>query len=76
MPLRRSADFGTNEDGSKNEDYCRYCWQTGAFTEPKITMDQMVDKVAQMMMEMQGISEDHAIEMCVHFIPKLSRWRK
>jgi len=76
MPMHQPKDFGTNQDGSKTEDYCCYCYQKGEFTEPDITMDQMVDKVAHMMAEMQHISEDHAIEMCTHFIPKLKRWRK
>ena len=76
MPMHNQADFGTNQDGSKNEEYCCYCYQKGAFTEPSITMDQMIDKVARMMGEMQGIPEDHALELCVQFIPKLARWRK
>ena len=76
MPMQKPADFGTNADGSKNEDYCRYCYQKGEFTEPNVTMDQMVDKVANMMVRMQGMSEDHATEICVNFIPRLKRWRK
>ncbi|MFH0912633.1 MAG: zinc ribbon domain-containing protein [Patescibacteria group bacterium] len=76
MPLKKPADFGTNADGSRNEDYCCYCYQKGEFTEPNITMDQMIDKVAGMMIQMQNISEDHALEICVNFIPKLKRWRK
>ena len=76
MPMHKPQDFGTNQDGSRNEDYCCYCWQKGEFTEPNITMDQMIDKVANMMARMQGISEDQAVEMCIHFIPKLKRWRQ
>lgn len=76
MPLRRSQDFGTNQDGSRNEEYCCYCYQKGEFTQPNITMDQMVDKVAHMMAQMRGIPEDQALEMTIHFLPKLKRWRK
>ena len=76
MPMLKPQDFGTNQDGSKSEEYCCYCWQKGEFTEPNITMDQMVDKVARMMAQIQHIPEDSAIEMCVHCIPKLKRWRK
>jgi len=76
MPLNKPADFGTNADGSKNEEYCCYCYQKGEFTEPSITLDQMVDKVANMMARMQGIPEDHALELTIQFIPKLKRWRK
>ena len=76
MPLNKPQDFGTNADGSKSEEYCCYCYQKGKFTEPNITMYRMIEKVARMMAEMQHIPEDSAMEMCVHFIPKLSRWRK
>ena len=32
MPLSRPDDFGTNADGSRSGDYCRYCFKNGAFT--------------------------------------------
>ena len=76
MPLNRPADFGTNQDGSRNEEYCCYCYQKGEFTQPNITMDQMVDKVARMMAQMRGMPEDQALEATIHFLPKLKRWRK
>ncbi|MBO6082186.1 MAG: zinc ribbon domain-containing protein, partial [Bacteroidales bacterium] len=30
MPLTKDV-FGTNADGSKNEDYCMYCYKDGKF---------------------------------------------
>lgn len=76
MPMIKEGDFGKNADGGKNPDYCCYCWQSGEFTEPNITMDQMIDKVAGMLARMQNIPEDSAVEMTIHFLPKLNRWRK
>ncbi len=32
MPLSRPDDFGTNADGSRSGNYCRYCFKNGAFT--------------------------------------------
>lgn len=32
MPLVKEEDFGTNADGSKNMDYCVYCFKDGKFT--------------------------------------------
>ncbi|MBU4293030.1 MAG: zinc ribbon domain-containing protein [Actinobacteria bacterium] len=26
MPMMKPEDFGTNADGSKNEEYCTYCF--------------------------------------------------
>ncbi|MDR1096440.1 MAG: zinc ribbon domain-containing protein, partial [Spirochaetaceae bacterium] len=33
MPLSKDEDFGTNTDGSKNNDYCAYCYKDGKFTQ-------------------------------------------
>lgn len=29
MPMRNEEDFGTEEDGSRNCDYCIHCYQNG-----------------------------------------------
>ena len=31
MPLQKNEELGTNHDGSKNEEYCCYCYKDGAF---------------------------------------------
>ena len=46
MPLQKNEELGTNHDGSKNEEYCCYCYKDGAFT-MDCTMDQMIDHCAQ-----------------------------
>ena len=33
MPLADVNDIGTNADGSRNEDYCKYCYENGQFTQ-------------------------------------------
>ena len=42
MPITSEEQFGRNADGSKNEEYCSYCYRDGAFTE-NCTMDEMID---------------------------------
>ena len=32
MPIRKDKEFGTNADGSRNEDYCIYCMNMGKET--------------------------------------------
>jgi hypothetical protein len=73
MPMGKPEDFGTNADGSQNQDYCCYCYKSGAFTEPDITMGQMIEKCAGIMGQM-GIPEAQ-IEQTKTFIPMLKRWR-
>ena len=43
MPITSEEQFGRNADGSKNEEYCSYCYRDGAFTE-NCTMDEMIDQ--------------------------------
>lgn len=73
MPMQKPEDFGTNADGSQNQEYCKYCYQNGAFTEPNITMEQMIEKCAGIMRQM-NIPEAQ-IEQTKTFIPMFKRWR-
>jgi len=35
--------YGTNEDGSLSEDYCKYCWIDGKYGSPDETLEEMVE---------------------------------
>jgi len=76
MPMQKPDDFGTGADGFKQNDYCVYCFKNGAFTEPDITRDQMIDKVAKLMVEKTNMPADQAKAIAKMFIPKLKRWRE
>ena len=43
MPMEKPEDFGTNADGSKNEDYCCHCYEKGAFFYPEATMSDVIE---------------------------------
>ena len=45
MPLTEEV-LGTNADGSKNEEYCMYCYKDGKFLQ-ECTMDEMIKHCAQ-----------------------------
>ena len=45
MPLTEEI-LGTYADGSKNEDYCIYCFKDGAFTS-EFTMEEMAEFCSQ-----------------------------
>ncbi len=45
------ADYGTNADGSLNEEYCKDCFQNGEFTEPDITLEEMITRKTKEMMK-------------------------
>jgi len=69
------ADYGTNEDGSPNEDYCLECFENGIFTEPDITLDEMIIKCSEKILNKNPrLQEQQATGIVVGFIPGLKRW--
>jgi hypothetical protein len=79
MPLKTAEEFGTNQDGTQNEEYCVYCYKDGNFTQ-SFTMDQMVDHCAQFVDEFnqgsgQSLTKEQAIEQMKLFFPTLKRWQ-
>jgi hypothetical protein len=77
MPLDESGEFeGTEADGSKNEEYCIYCYKDGAFTAPDATMEEMIEICVPHMVANGGMAEDEARSMMQNFFPELKRWKK
>ncbi|TSA45784.1 transcriptional regulator [bacterium] len=74
MPMQKDEDFGANTDGSKNSEYCCYCYQKGAFTKPDMTKDQMISLLAGMADKI-GMTADQAKEMAEKVLPTLKRWQ-
>ncbi len=77
MPMGTTDEmYGTNADGSKSEDYCKYCFENGAFT-ADCTMDEMIEAcVPHMASANSGMSEDEARKMMKEFFPSLKRWKQ
>lgn len=75
MPLGSNEEiYGTNTDGSKNSDYCVYCYKDGKYTS-EISMDEMIDFCAEHMAKNnEGMSEETAKEQLRQFMPTLKRW--
>ena len=79
MPLTNEI-LGTNADGSKNEDYCMYCYKDGKFLQD-CTMDEMIEHCAQFVDEVnkglpQPITKEEYIGQMKMYFPHLKRWRK
>jgi hypothetical protein len=77
MPIGSDEEmYGTNADGSKNGDYCKYCFENGAFT-MECSMEEMIEFcVPHMASADSGMSEDDARKMMQGFFPNLKRWIK
>jgi hypothetical protein len=75
-PLDRPADHGTEAGGEPSSEYCSICYKQGSFTQPTATMEQMIDKTANVMAVQMGIPQPKAKELVATFMPKLKRWQK
>jgi len=76
MPLSDETLFGTEKDGSKNEDYCIYCYKEGAFTEPDLTVDMMIEKGVEFLVKEHGIDAEEAKTIMKEAMQTLKRWRQ
>jgi hypothetical protein len=76
MPLEKPEDFGTAASGFRINDYCCWCYAGGAFTEPDISMEQMIDKCVAIMNEHGIMPEAQARSLMTQVMPELKRWKK
>lgn len=76
MPMTEDKHFGTNADGSKNEDYCVYCYKDGKFTSDS-TMEEVIEMCIQPCLDLGVFPDaDTARSTMMESFPKLKRWKK
>ena len=77
MPMGGEKDLlGTNADGSKNEEYCKYCFKDGEFI-ADISMDEMIEGcIPHVVNANSTMTEEYARAMMKEVFPKLKRWSK
>ena len=74
MPMGATDEMdGTNADGSKNEDYCKYWFENGKFMQD-CTMEEMIEFCVPHMAS--AMSEAEARKMMLEFFPTLKRWKE
>lgn len=74
MPIDDPSDRGTEKDGSKSIEYCKYCYQSGGFTDSNITFDQMRSIVTTQMNKMNLSPE--IIQKSLDSLSHLKRWQE
>ncbi len=75
MPLSKDF-FGTNADGTTTGEFCKFCFTSGAFTNPDQTLDEMIASSIENMRGDLQMPFERASGLANSFIPKLNRWRK
>ena len=76
MPFYRPEDHGTEPDGTRNGDYCNYCYEDGVFLQAYANSDELVAACAPMMAESCHISVEQAEDCMSALLPNLKRWRR
>lgn len=80
MNMKSAEDFGTNTDGTKNTEYCLYCYENGAFTRD-LTMEEMMEINLQYIDQWNketgnNFTVDEARPILGQFLQTLKRWKK
>jgi len=73
MPLDTDAVKGTEKNGLKSNEYCKYCYENGAFTHPKMNLEDMENNVKNQMKKLE--LNEYAIQKAVNILPALKRWK-
>lgn len=73
MPIDNDADKGNEQDGTKSDLYCRYCYAGGSFVNPSATLEQMENIVVTQMQK--NHIPDYIIHRSVQMLPGLKRWK-
>jgi hypothetical protein len=76
MPMGKPEDFGTSASGYRVNDYCHFCYQDGAFRDPAVTMEEMIDRCVAIMANRGIMPEPKARAMLTAVMPRLARWRE
>lgn len=76
MPMDSEELYGTEANSSKNPDYCKYCYVSGAFTFDG-SMEEMIDICVPHMVEADpNMTVDKARTMMREYFPMLKRWKQ
>jgi hypothetical protein len=73
MPLDKESQKGNDKNGLKTDEYCKYCYEYGAFKNPKMNLEDMKNTVET---HMKKLNIPHnVIKKAVNILPALGRWR-
>lgn len=80
MNMKAAEEFGTNADGTINQEYCHYCYQNGAFTR-NITMTEILETNLKYLDHWNtetgnNFTPDEARPILYEFLSTLKRWKK
>jgi hypothetical protein len=72
-PLYR-GHLGTKLDGSDSREFCADCYQKGAWTEPGLTLEALVQRESRRLVHEKIVTDDKALEQARRLLSHLKRW--
>ena len=77
LPMSGDNLLGTNKGGGKSVEYCRYCYEEGAFLQ-EVTMEEMIEisleHVKELAQDDPEFNEQDTLDYMSSFLPTLKRW--
>lgn len=73
MPLDDDEVIGRDNDGTLNEDYCKWCYADGTFTYSN--MEDLIDVCAKNMVN-ENFTEEQARSYLKDMLPQLDYWKR
>ena len=67
-------EYGHNADGSRNTDYCKYCFPNGKFGKDE-SMEEMIESCIPFWVGAEYKTPEEARERMKELVPTLKRWR-
>lgn len=65
---------GTNEDGTENPEFCKWCYDEGRFI--YVNEEELIEKTAPFLMEATNMTRDEAVSFMGALVPHLKHWQK
>lgn len=75
MMFTAPDQHGHEADGTEVEDFCRWCYDGGAYTY-ETTMEDMIEDCAPRMAEAMGWTVDESVSLLGAVLPTLKRWKE
>ena len=66
---------GSNSNGTICDEYCKGCFKSGKFTEPKLTLGDMIQREVQKSVRELAMPYERALGLATETLPSLKRWR-
>lgn len=73
MPIDNAEMQGTESNGTRSVEYCKYCYANGNFINPGMTLEDMQIIVKTQLEKMH--SPLSVIDKAVNILPELKRWK-